>query len=169
MNEIAIFVTKFKPMIKNLTKTLALGLILLGALACGGGSDGPDTEAPTVAISKPNTTDIYKRGSDLPLMASFNDNRGLKKCVITIEYIGPLPGVPSLKGIDTPWYPAEKDQEHVINFNEEKSRDVNEAQLFNMPIELSCSSGVYRLTFTISDNAETPNVATETLDIKIGG
>ncbi len=156
-------------MIKEFTKTLAFGLVLLGMVACGGGSDGPDTAAPTVMITTPNTVDTYTRGSDLPLVATFKDNRGLKRCVITIEYVGAVPGIAALKGVDTPWAPAETEAEHVINFYDSKEKDVNVAQLFDMPIEAACTGGVYRLTFTISDNAETPNVATETLDIKIGG
>lgn len=156
-------------MYKNLTKILALGMVVFSLVACGGGSDGPDTEAPTISISKPNSTDLNKRGSDLPLIATFKDNRGLDKCVITIEFQGVTPKQAILKGIDTPWAPAENNEKHEIIFNSEKTADVNETQLFNMPIENSCSSGTYTLTFTITDTAEEPNTTVETLDIQIGG
>lgn len=163
-----IFVLKFEPMITKLTKTFALCLLVFATIACGGGDDGPDTQGPTVEITTPNTTEIYKRGEALPLVATFNDNRGLKDCKITIEYISGLPGSAELKGVGSPWSPAENNEVHTISFNGSKSQDVNEAQLFKEPIEAACLSGIYRLTFTMSDNATEPNVSTETIEIKIG-
>ena len=158
-------------MIEKLTKTLALSLLVITMAACGGSDDdeGPDTQGPSVEITTPNTTDTYKRSGNLPLEATFTDNRGLDNCEITIDYVGEIPGSAELKGIGTPWTPAESNKVHTIKFNDVKTKDVNESQLFDMSIEPSCLSGVYRLTFVISDNAPEPNVTTETIDIKIGG
>ena len=157
-------------MIEKLTKTLALGLLVIAMAACGGSDDeGPDTQGPSVQITTPNTTDTYTRGNNLPLEATFTDNRGLDNCEITIDYIGATPGAVELKGIGTPWTPAETDKVHTIKFNDVTTKDVDEEQLFEMPIEAACLGGVYRLTFVISDNAPEPNVTTETIDIKIGG
>jgi len=156
-------------MIKNITKALALSLLFVGMVACGSDSEGPDTEGPSVVITTPNTTDTYTKGSNLPLVATFKDNRGLKDCQITIEYVGAIPGSTVLKGIGTPWAPAETGAIHKITFNEEKSKDINEPQLFDQAIEAACLSGIYKLTFVITDAAEEPNQTTETIDIKIGG
>ncbi|MBK3518714.1 hypothetical protein [Carboxylicivirga marina] len=156
-------------MITKLTKTLALSLLLIGAIACGSDDEGPDTEGPTVVITTPVANQQFNKASgymDLPLVAIFKDNKGLGKCDITIEYIEATPGKAALKGIGSPWTPAENGETHTINFNEERSKDVNEPQLFGVPIEAACTGGIYRLTLTMYDNAEVPNVSVETIDVE---
>ncbi|MCT4588296.1 MAG: DUF4625 domain-containing protein [Carboxylicivirga sp.] len=125
-----------------------------------------DKQAPSVTISAPNSTDMYKRGNNLKLHATFEDNIGLHDCQISIKYIGTLSGSAELKGIGTPWSPVEDNQVHSISFLGSKTKSVNESQLFDEPIEAACLSGIYRLTFKLSDISG--NKKTETMDIKIG-
>ncbi|WP_430811169.1 MULTISPECIES: DUF4625 domain-containing protein [unclassified Carboxylicivirga] len=158
-----------------MTRFLSVLLVVLTMAACGGGSDdkkeGPDTTAPTVSITSPTAGQAFEKSNgqtNVPFVAAFSDNKGLGKCTITIEYLDALPGSAQLKGFATPWKPAEEPKmEHTLQFNGEKTKEVNEAQLFGIPIEAACLSGNYRLTIVFNDNAEVPNEAIETIDIQI--
>ncbi|WP_430817282.1 DUF4625 domain-containing protein [Carboxylicivirga sp. RSCT41] len=153
-------------MIKKITKTLALSFLLFGVFACGSDSEGPDTEGPSVDITTPNETDTYKRGSALPLNAKFTDNRELAKCIISISYVTPT-GSAQLKGIGTPWAPAENGDTEVIIFTEKKEQVVTIDKLFGDEIEAACLGGDYKLKFEMSD-AE-GNQSVKEITIKIGG
>ena len=118
-----------------------------------------DEIAPTVKITSPNTTNLYKRGTDLRLVARFKDNGVLKNCKITIKYISALPGFLNLKGIGSPWSPAENNDVHTLIFNGSHDKKVNVKQLFDVPIEAACLSGIYRLTLITSDDAKKPTLA----------
>ena len=154
-------------MIKKITKTLALSFLLIGVFACGSDSEGPDTEGPSVDITTPNETDTYKRGTALPLNAKFTDNKELAKCIISISYVTPASSAAQLKGIGTPWTPAENGDTEVINFTEKKEQTVTISMLFGQEIEAACLSGDYKLKFEMTD-AE-GNATSEEITIKIGG
>ncbi|MCG8581779.1 MAG: DUF4625 domain-containing protein [Bacteroidales bacterium] len=153
-------------MIKKITKTLALSFLLLGVFACGSDSEGPDTEGPSVDITTPNETDTYKRRTALPLNAKFTDNKELAKCVISISYVTPTTSA-QLKGIGTPWAPAENGETETINFTEKKEQIVTIPMLFDQEIEAACLGGDYKLKFDMTD-AE-GNTSTKEITIKIGG
>ncbi|WP_289055501.1 DUF4625 domain-containing protein [Carboxylicivirga marina] len=153
-------------MITKLTKTLALSLLLIGTIACGSDDEGPDTEGPTVDITTPNETDLYKRGSALPLDAVFSDNRELATCVISISYVESSPAA-QLKGIGTPWTPAENGDKETITFTEKKEEKITIPQLFGEDIEGACLGGTYKLTFVMTD--ATGNSSTKEVNIQIGG
>ncbi|TRX62248.1 DUF4625 domain-containing protein [Carboxylicivirga sp. M1479] len=157
-------------MIKDYTKIISILCLMFVTLACGSDDEAPDTEGPTVEISKPQVMQQFARASgavDVPLTAVFKDNRALKACVITIEYVGPAVGKAHMKGLTDPWAPAYNNDKHEISLNGKKSQDVNEDQLFEQPVEAACLAGIYRLTFKMTDDSESGNETTETLDIEL--
>ncbi len=127
---------------------------------------GPDTTAPTVEFTKPNAdgTTKYSRGSSMDLDAVFKDDRALKSCTITISYNAAAPST-ALKGIGTPWTPAEDGSQHVISFNGETEKEEKVAMLFDQEIEAACLAGSYTLKFVMLD--KTDNKSEKLVDITI--
>ncbi len=148
-------------MIKNLTKTLALAVIVFSAFACGGGSDGPDKEAPSMDIKVPAVNQTFGKGGDLPLDAVFTDNRSLKSFTASLEFKS-LKGAAQLKGISDPWVPAPI----TISLNGNKTDNKVLANIFAEKIEGACQGGNYTLTFVVEDEAGNKSEAT-TVDIII--
>lgn len=136
--------------------------------SCGGSDSDPvaDTEAPTIEFVKPNIdgSTSFSRGTPMDVDLTFKDNMGLEKCVVTITY--PIQASTSelLKGIGSPWQPAENGEEFTIEFDGETEKQVT-TDLFTDPIEVSCLSGTYVLTFVLEDTSA--NTATETITVTI--
>lgn len=128
---------------------------------------GPDTTKPTVEFSKPSAdgSTSYTRGTGMDLDAVFRDDRALKNCTITIRYNDPVPAKAELKGIGTPWTPAEEGTEFIITFNSETEKRVQEAMLFDQDIEASCLTGSYTLKFVILDKSD--NKSEKLVDVTI--
>ncbi|WP_439185522.1 DUF4625 domain-containing protein [Carboxylicivirga taeanensis] len=134
-------------MIKNITNCLILCCLLVGT-ACGGGSDGPDKTKPEADIKVPSANQTFVKGANLPLDAVFTDNKALKNCVVTLVY---NPDVTSaqLKGLSDPWEPAPA----TIPLNGKQTDEQKLDNIFAEPVESSCLSGDYTLTFIVEDAA----------------
>lgn len=150
----------------KLFNSLVIGLLLLTCLfACKKKEDeGPDTTKPQVTVSEPTEGQQYNEGSILELTATFSDNRALKECVAKLVRTGDAPSNVQLKsatGIDDPWEPLND----TIPLSG-TSDDVSNRALFEPSIPAS-KPGIYKLTLEVRDNAETPNVTIQEINIEL--
>ncbi|MCU4164596.1 DUF4625 domain-containing protein [Carboxylicivirga caseinilyticus] len=151
---------------KKLINVLTLSLLVSLLISCKKSEDPkPDTEAPTIEFVKPvsNGSTSYSRGLPMDLSATFKDNSALSECVVTISYHATSTSN-VLKGIGSPWAPAETGEQFVISFNGEKEKVVS-TNLFEDDIEIACLSGNYTLTFVVTDKSL--NKYTTTVDITL--
>jgi len=137
---------------KNYTNLLLLFALVLSIsfTGCGKDDEKPDTEGPTVELRDPFDNKTYTRGGALPLDATFKDASGMKSCVVTIEY-NDVVSKTQLKGIGSPWTPAENGDVHNLTFKGEKVEVITEAKLFNQNIEAACLGGSYTVIFDMED------------------
>ena len=145
---------------------LTLLLVLL-SVSCSKSNDdpGPDITVPTIEFTKPNAdgTTSYTRGLPMDLNATFKDDRALSKCIVTITYTEESPKT-VLKGIGSPWAPAELGDQFTIDFTGEKEKVVS-VDLFDDPIEAACLGGKYTLKFVVTD--KTGNELTKLVDVTL--
>lgn len=152
-----------KNMFKSLFVVILVSLLSLNVGCKKSKDEGPDTEKPTVTFVSPVASGSYNRGANLPLDATFKDNKALKKCTVSLDYNGTIPGTSNLKsatGIEDPWTPADD----VITFTGLKEETITK-NLFGQAIEGACAPGSYTLTYVIEDEAGNSN--TVEVDITI--
>jgi len=136
-------------MMKELTKVLAIAFIAISTISCGSSDDGPDQTKPTVDVKTPTADQAFNRGENLPLNALFKDNNALKNCIVSLSYNEATPaGSATLKGISLPWTPNDA----TIELSG-KSVTKDLTNIFATPIEGTCKSGSYTLTFIVEDQA----------------
>lgn len=152
---------------KKIINVLTVGILLITlSNSCKKSEDPkPDEEAPTIEFTKPSMdgSTEYSRGLPMDFSATFRDNKALKECVVTISYNYETTSS-VLKGIGSPWAPAELGEQFTIEFDGETEKTVA-TNLFDDDIEISCLSGSYTLTFVVEDKSG--NLFTTTVDVSI--
>ncbi|MBS2097470.1 DUF4625 domain-containing protein [Carboxylicivirga linearis] len=152
---------------KKLLNILTVGLLALSVTSSCKKSDdpGPDEQAPTIEFTKPSAdgSTVYYRGMSMDFSATFRDDRALKQCQVNISYNSVTPSS-ILKGIGSPWGPAENGDSDVFLFDGEKEETIS-TNLFDEDIEIACLAGEYTLTFVVMDESE--NTFTTTVDVTI--
>lgn len=151
------------------TNLLIISTVLLSfaLVSCGKDDEKPDTDPPTVELRDPFENKTYNRGAALPLDVTFSDKSGMKSCVVSITYNDVAPAT-QLKGIGTPWAPAENNETDDLVIKGTKGGEtVTKAKLFDQNIEAACLGGSYTITFDMEDNVG--NKSQKTVTIVIGG
>jgi len=157
---------------KNYTNLLLLFALVLSIsfAGCGKDDEKPDTEGPILDLSDeksdPFENRTYTRGGALPLNATFKDASGMKSCAVTITYNDVAPKT-QLKGIGSPWTPAENEDVDNLSFEGKKGGEtITKEQLFGQNIEAACLGGIYTITFDMEDMVG--NKSQKKVNINIG-
>ncbi len=116
--------------------------------------DKTDTTAPEATVQSPSNDDEYVIGETIKLVADFSDNKELKSCKASISYSG------DGSGEGSPWAPS------ATTISLSGSSQSVDKDLFGGSIPV-CKTGDYAITLEISDAAETPNIKTMKIDIRI--
>ena len=127
---------------KQLTKVLAIILLSFSAVSCGSDDEEPDTTAPQVTIEAPTADQKIKREATIPLEVTFTDDKGLKKCTISLT----KSTTKSLKGTPLAWEPK---MVEILLSGKEVEKKMSD--VFSEAAPFDCAIGFYDLNLTIED------------------